>query len=252
MNKEQIKVNIKDYPSEIRHYLKDVEVYDCSSSKEFQVLYLSSGHYLKSGKKNSLFLENKLTRQLHKKMISVKVIKYASRKKDFLLTEEAKGKSSLNYLDNPHALIKVLAYYMKHLHSIDTYGFPFSEIMNIYFNSKKENYNINYALKKYKNMTKEDALIIKKERMNKLKYDSIIHGDFCLPNIILNNFLPSAMIDLGNAGIGDHHIDIYWLLWSLEYNLKTDKYNEYFLELYGKENVDEEILELIAALEILG
>ena len=51
MNKEQIKVNIKDYPSEIRHYLKDVEVYDCSSSKEFQVLYLSSGHYLKSGKK---------------------------------------------------------------------------------------------------------------------------------------------------------------------------------------------------------
>ena len=60
------------------------------------------------------------------------------------------------------------------------------------------------------------------------------------------------MIDLGNAGIGDHHIDIYWLLWSLEYNLKTDKYNEYFLELYGKENVDEEILELIAALEILG
>ena len=60
------------------------------------------------------------------------------------------------------------------------------------------------------------------------------------------------MIDLGNAGIGDHHIDIYWLLWSLEYNIKTDKYNEYFLELYGKENVDEEILELIAALEILG
>ena len=77
-------------------------------------------------------------------------------------------------------------------------------------------------------MIKEDALIIKKERMNKLKYDLIIHGDFCLPNIILNNFLPSEMIDLENAGIGDHHIDIYWLLWSLEYNLKTDKYNEYF------------------------
>ena len=252
MKKTLIEINIKDFPIEIRDYLKDVDVYDTSCSKEAQTLYISNGYYLKIGKKGSLYLENKLTRKFNRHFLSVKVEKYTSQDKDYLLTKEAKGQDCLYYLKEPKKLIKVLAYYLVYLHSINSYSFPFSEAMNHYFNSKKEEYNIGCALTKYKSMTKEDAIRIKKERLNKLRYDSVIHGDCCLPNIILNSYLPSALIDLGQAGIGDHHIDIYWLLWSLEYNLKTDKYNDYFLELYGKDKVNEDILELIAALEILG
>lgn len=59
-----------------------------------------------------------------------------------------------------------------------------------------------------------------------------------------------SFIDVGQAGIGDKHIDIFWVLWSLEYNLKTDQYNDYFLDLYGRENIDSEVLELVKEVEM--
>jgi kanamycin kinase len=45
---------------------------------------------------------------------------------------------------------------------------------------------------------------------------------------------------------------LFWAIWSLSYNLKTEQYNDYFLELYGKENYDEEVLKLIACIETFG
>ncbi len=61
-----------------------------------------------------------------------------------------------------------------------------------------------------------------------------VHGDLCLPNILVNkeNQLV-GFIDLGNAGLGDKWYDYAWLLWSLEYNLKTKKYNGMLLNKLG-------------------
>ena len=76
-----------------------------------------------------------------------------------------------------------------------------------------------------------------------------LYGDFCLPNIILNDWKFSSIIDVGLAGVGDRHIDIYWALWSLNFNLKTDKYTDYFLSLYGSENYDKSILKIVSEVE---
>ncbi len=57
-----------------------------------------------------------------------------------------------------------------------------------------------------------------------------VHGDLCLPNIFVNKdneFI--GFIDLDNSGIGDKWYDYSWLLWSLEYNLKSNKYNNNLL-----------------------
>lgn len=66
--------------------------------------------------------------------------------------------------------------------------------------------------------------------------DLFTHGDLCLPNIYFdenNNFI--GFIDLGSAGLGDIWCDYSWMLWSLEYNLKTDKYNDVLLNKLGIE-----------------
>ncbi len=66
--------------------------------------------------------------------------------------------------------------------------------------------------------------------------DDFVHGDLCLPNIYVdenNEF--AGFIDLGNAGLGDRWYDYSWLLWSLEYNLKTNKYNKVLLDKLGVE-----------------
>ena len=59
----------------------------------------------------------------------------------------------------------------------------------------------------------------------------------------------STFIDVGLAGVGDRHIDIYWVLWSLWYNLKTDKYTDTFLDFYGRDKVDMERLKVVAETE---
>ena len=82
-----------------------------------------------------------------------------------------------------------------------------------------------------------------------LKQDTFIHGDFCLPNIMLKDWKFSTFIDVGLAGTGDKHIDIYWVLWSLNFNLGTDQYTDYFLDLYGRENVDMDVLKMVAKVE---
>ena len=88
--------------------------------------------------------------------------------------------------------------------------------------------------------------------LKKLKCDTLIHGDACLPNIAQENGKFTSFIDVGMAGLGDRHIDLYWALWTLECNLKTDAYNDVFLDLYGRECVDEDMFRVIAAFEAFG
>ena len=84
--------------------------------------------------------------------------------------------------------------------------------------------------------------------MGLLRKDALVHGDFCLPNVFLKNWRLSAFIDLGDAGIGDRHFDLYWAMWSLAYNLHTDEWNARFLDAYGRDAVEEARLAVVARL----
>ncbi len=79
--------------------------------------------------------------------------------------------------------------------------------------------------------------------------DTLIHGDACLPNLIMENGVFRSFIDVGQAGVGDRHIDLYWAIWSLQYNLGTDAYKDLFLDYYGRELVDDRLLQVVAEVE---
>lgn len=80
----------------------------------------------------------------------------------------------------------------------------------------------------------------------------LIHGDYCLPNIILNNWAFEGFIDVADGGLGDRHYDLAWGLWTLNRNLKSSKYGQRFLDAYGKDCIDKDRLRicgLLAAME---
>ena len=90
------------------------------------------------------------------------------------------------------------------------------------------------------------------ENQHALTDKVLLHGDYCLPNILLDNWQFSGFIDVGNGGVGDRHIDIFWGIWSLYFNLKSEAYSDRFLDAYGRDAVQPELLRLIAAVESFG
>ena len=242
MEKKKITINVAEYPAELHPFLANANVYDSSCSPNAQVLYSDLGFYIKIAEAGVLAKEAELAMIFAKKGLGTEVVMYLSQEnekgatvvKDYLVTREAKGEDGLSLLTEPERLCEALAEAMKYLHSQSTKGAPISKAMEAYAGKI------------------EDADSASVENVHKLKCDTLIHGDFCLPNIMFNDGKFSAFIDLGLAGVGDKHIDIYWVLWSLNYNLKTDKYTDYVLNLYGREKVDMEVLKAVSEVEKLG
>jgi len=67
------------------------------------------------------------------------------------------------------------------------------------------------------------------------KGNCFIHGDLCLPNILVKDGKISGILDINAAGIGDPYFDYSWCIWSLEYNLKTKEYTPLLLKKLGVE-----------------
>jgi hypothetical protein len=59
-----------------------------------------------------------------------------------------------------------------------------------------------------------------------------------------------GFIDLGSGGVGDRHVDVFWAVWTLFFNLKTDRYRERFIDAYGREKINEDMLRVVAAIEV--
>ena len=60
-----------------------------------------------------------------------------------------------------------------------------------------------------------------------------VHGDFCLPNILVKDGEISCFIDTEAAGLGDPWIDYAWCIWSYEFNLGTKEYTPILLQELG-------------------
>jgi aminoglycoside phosphotransferase len=66
------------------------------------------------------------------------------------------------------------------------------------------------------------------------------HGDYCLPNVILENRRLSGFVDWGNAGIADRYQDLALLTRSVIYNFGAE-YEEIVFKIYGIEPDREKI-----------
>ena len=60
----------------------------------------------------------------------------------------------------------------------------------------------------------------------------LIHGDYCLPNVLVEDGRLSGLIDVGGAGLGDPQDDLAAGVWTLQYNYGAGLARE-FLNAYG-------------------
>ena len=60
----------------------------------------------------------------------------------------------------------------------------------------------------------------------------LVHGDYCLPNVLVDHGGLSGVVDVGGAGLGNPEDDLAAGVWTLQYNFGPGHAGE-FLAAYG-------------------
>ena len=262
MKRKAIQVSISNFPEALSEFFKDAPVYDSSCSKEAQVLFIDreEGFFVKKALNGALKTESLMMEYMHSLGLAAEVLYYGSYEgNDFLLTRRIPGEdcTASKYLSDPKRLCDTIAMLLRILHETERTKCPIQDRIRTYadtvmmgFDGCSYEPNLFQGIWEFKSF--DDARRIAEEGLPLLKTDVLIHGDYCLPNILLDDWKFSGFIDLGNGGMGDRHIDILWGIWTLKFNLGTDRYTDRFMDAYGKEMIDSEMLRMVAAMEMVG
>lgn len=248
-------------PNAFSRLFSGAKIYDSSSSPEARVYYIEKdeGYFLKSAPKGTLRRESEMGAYFHKKGLAPEVLFYESGESDLLLTARALGEDGTHpaHLAEPKRLCDAMAEALRALHSIDARDCPVQDRMGEYLsladrNFSQRKYDISLFDGLHSYACPEDAYRVLCEGRSLLKNEVLLHGDYCLPNIMLKGFKVCSFIDLGNGGLGDRHVDLFWGAWTLRFNLGTDAYRDRFFDAYGRELVQKDVLAVIAAAEVFG
>jgi len=257
-----IQPDIAEFPAEFHSLLRGAALYDSSCSQGARVIFIdkNQGYFLKSAPAGTMAREAEMMRYFHGKGLSAEVLSYLCEgDRDWFLTAKIPGDdcTAATYLEQPERLCDLLAEQLLLLHSVDCTDCPAPThternlaIASHHFHTRQYNAGRFPGNRGYD--TPEAAYAVIEGQKHLLQADTLLHGDCCLPNILLDDWKFSGYIDLGSSGVGDRHADLFSVLWSLSFNLGTDKYRQRFIDAYGRDRVDEERLRLIAAIEVFA
>lgn len=254
-------------PSFFDSFVNGARVFDSSCSSEARVYFIdkNGGYYLKRAAGGSLEKEALMTDYFYRKGLGAEVLRYEKGEYDLLLTRAMRGEdcTTAKYLENPKRLAEIMGERLRALHETDASDCPVQDTVSEYIsiaeeNYKADNYNKEHFPDSFGYRSGEEAYLVLREGKHLLKNEALIHGDFCLPNIMLDGWRLSGYIDLGDAGVGDRHIDLFWGRWTIGFNLRMigayddGAYGDRFFDAYGREMIDGEKLKIVAARSVLG
>jgi kanamycin kinase len=78
-----------------------------------------------------------------------------------------------------------------------------------------------------------EAALAQLERLRPQQEDLVVcHGDYCLPNVLIDDGQVSGYVDLGALGVADRWWDLAIATWSVTWNLGPG-WEDLFLDAYG-------------------
>lgn len=146
----------------------------------------------------------------------------------YLLMSKLTGKMSCDeyYLEHPQELLTLLAEAMKMLWTVDVTDCPRKRDIDAELAEAK--YRVENDLVDMDNVEpttfgeggfRDPKELLRWLEDNRPDYEPVLsHGDFCLPNIFIEDGRISGFIDLGDTGIGDKWRDIALCYRSLKHN----------------------------------
>lgn len=163
---------------------------------------------------------------------------------EYLLMSEIKGICSFDTSlgsDIP-GVVRLLAKGLRMIHSVDISDCPVDQTLNIKI--KEAEYRAKRGF-----VDEDDFDYIRQGRKVAELYRELLdkrpsaedlvftHGDYCLPNILIDNWDISGFIDWGRGGISDRYQDLALAYRSLIYNF-GERWVPLLFEEYGLESID--------------
>lgn len=245
------------FPEEIRRMVQGSALYDSSCGDTARVYYAENGLYVKTTAAGCLAHEAKMGRIFWERGLGPEVILYLSGRQDYMVTREVPGQDLTHFLEEPLLLCREMGEKLRQLHAFTGQGLPAAPTYALYDQAlargvNPKNFQKYVLLDSFAIASPETAFALARQGRDALSRDTLIHGDACLPNFMMEKGRITSFIDFAASGAGDRHIDLFWAVWSLAFNLKTEKYTAAFLDAYGRDGVEMEKVRMVAAMEALG
>lgn len=242
-------------PQSILDWIGDAPLTDtsgCSGDKTYFV-DREPAAYLKIGPKGKFARSSAMQRYWAGKGLSADVVMYLSEDRDYFVTTPIPGKDGLapEHLAEPEKLSRAFGAALRRLHSVSFADCPVDLLTQLLDEAKDRSFqqwHMDDLRPFIGEAHAETARAEVKANAHLLRRDALLHGDYCLPNIMLDNWQLTGFIDIADGGIGDRHYDIAWGLWTIMYNLKQPEYGEMFLDAYGRDAIDPARLRICALL----
>ena len=240
---------IPGLPETLDIFTRGANLFDSSCSETARVWFTDQdgGYYIKRSAPGSLAEEATMTRIFHGLGLGPELIVYLPAEADWMVTRALSGNDCLHrpYLEDPKHLSETLGQLLRRLHSTDTAACSLPDRNRRYL----EDTAFRYHCLSSPSGADRAAWQVVQQNPDILDSRVLLHGDYCLPNILLDNWAFSGFLDVGAGGIGDRHIDLYWGCWSILYNLKEERWCSCFLDAYGRQDVDTQKLRILDAFE---
>ncbi len=204
-----------------------------------KVLCFDDQYYLKITADGYLQREPEMATFFSAYALAPKVVAYCRKGENgWLLTEAVKGVNALDLIqNNPKETLFTYGKTLRKLHDLPIKDCPcenrvepmLKRAAGNFFEGKAEAALLGYCGVKMLSDAYSEMLLLSKH----IGKPSVIHGDACLPNLIVGES-GAKFVDCGNGGVGDRNYDLFWALWSIRFNLKTDRYDRDFWRGYGK------------------
>lgn len=242
-------------PQTILDWIGDAPLTDTSGHSGDKTYFVDRepAAYLKIGPKGKFAHACAMQRYWATKGLSADVVMYLSEDRDYFVTTPIPGKDgiALEHLAEPEKLSRAFGVALRRLHSVSFEDCPkdlLSQLLDEARNRAFQQCHLDDLRPFIGEANAETARAEVDANAYLLRRDALLHGDYCLPNIMLKDWQLTGFIDIAEGGVGDRHYDIAWGLWTIAYNLKQPKYGEMFLDAYGRDAIDPARLRICALL----
>lgn len=254
--KERVDIGALSLPEELLEWIGNAPVYDSSGQSGARTVYVDRdcGAYLKMAGRGALALACQMQTYFSKHRMSSPVLRYLSADRDYLITAPLKGEDGTHekYLAEPGRLSEAFGLSLRHLHEVDPSDCPVKDRMsNLVRSACTDPFSQTHLddISEYIGAAHAGTSSAEVAAMSGiLRNDVLIHGDYCLPNIMLDGWAFTGFVDVADGGVGDRHYDLAWGLWTLNWNLKTQKHGQRFLDAYGWDAIDKDRLRICGLL----